>query len=278
MQIDKQNDTAEMMYLTTEDFKIVNTKSQKELAPETVNKIFPPDPITGEYILFARLRPKISNEVPGEHIIINAKMSLQTGGDDGMYNSASCCAYSNSPDKILQDDGWQKRLIEMKSDEADPETITMEQSDWYNLQAKRIFKKDSFDFKIETVGVFENTELCKKGCEVIISKLQKIKNDIAQDKLKITRAASTLPNSYEIILQGEGYTIGKIVEYVLNREYYVNVKKLSYVGFRQSHPHGDHSFIRVAYKNAVQMEGVKGDIDEVCDLSIRIYSAIHENF
>ena len=276
VQIDKQNDTNEMMYLTTGDFKIVNTKSQKELAAETVNKIFPPDPITGEHILLARLRPKISNEVPGEHIIINAKMMLQTSGDDGMYNSVSCCTYSNSPDKISQDDMWQKKLIEMK--EMDAEDIAMKQSDWYHLNAKRIFKKDSFDFKIETIGVFTNSELCKKGCEIIISKLQKIKNDIVQDKLQITKAASTLPNSYEIILQGEGYTIGKIIEYVLNREYYTNSKKLSYVGFRQAHPHDDHSFIRLAYKNAVQMEGVKGDIDSACDLSIQIYSGIRENF
>jgi DNA-directed RNA polymerase subunit L len=279
VQIDKQNDTNEMMYLTTGDFKIINTKSQKELAVDTINRIFPPDPYTDEYILLARLRPKISNEVPGEHIIINAKMTLQTGGDDGMYNSASCCAYINSPDKISQDDMWQKKLIELKTDKnLDPEVIVMEQSDWYNLHAKRIFKKDSFDFKIETVGVFTNIELCKKGCEVIISKLQKIKNDIAQDKLKIIMAASTLPNSYEIILQGEGYTIGKIVEFVLNREYYTNSKKLSYVGFRQSHPHDDHSFIRLAYKEPAKMEDIKSDINNACDLSIQIYSTIRENF
>ena len=49
------------------------------------------------YILFARLRPKISNEVPGEELTINAKMSLHTAGEDGMYNMCSLlCIFKHS--------------------------------------------------------------------------------------------------------------------------------------------------------------------------------------
>jgi len=66
VEIHKKNDTNELMYVTTKDFRVKNTSSEKYLDESTVRKIFPPDPITGDYILFARLRPKISNEVPGE--------------------------------------------------------------------------------------------------------------------------------------------------------------------------------------------------------------------
>ena len=95
VEIHKKNDTNEMAYLTTADFRVKNIKSNKYLDQSTVNKIFPPDPITGDFILFARLRPKISNEVPGEEIKINALMSLHTAGEDGMYNTVSCCTYFN---------------------------------------------------------------------------------------------------------------------------------------------------------------------------------------
>ena len=91
-----RNDTNEMMYLTTQDFRVKNTSSEKYLDESTVRKIFPPDTITNDFILFARLRPKISNEVPGEEIKINAKMSVHTGGEDGMYNTVSCCTYFNT--------------------------------------------------------------------------------------------------------------------------------------------------------------------------------------
>ena len=68
VEIHKKNDTNEMMYVTTKDFRVKNTSSEKYLDESTVRKIFPPNPITGDYILFARLRPKISNEVPGEEL------------------------------------------------------------------------------------------------------------------------------------------------------------------------------------------------------------------
>ena len=49
-------------------FKILNTSNNKYLAADTLRNIFPYDPITKQYIDFCRLRPKISDSIPGEHI------------------------------------------------------------------------------------------------------------------------------------------------------------------------------------------------------------------
>ena len=43
---------------------------------QAVRKIFPPCPITGDFILFARLRPQVSTIAPGEELSISAKMSI----------------------------------------------------------------------------------------------------------------------------------------------------------------------------------------------------------
>ena len=284
VEIHKKNDTNEMMYLTTKDFKVKNTTSGKYLDDSTVRKIFPADSISGDYILFARLRPKISNEVPGEEIKIDARMSPHTSGEDGMYNTVSCCTYFNTPNKVAQKDGWQQKLGAMTEEEKDPETLTLKEMDYYNHDAKRLFIKDSFDFKIETIGVISNYDLCLRGCQILIEKLLNIK-DMAFDKtLTVTKAASTIENCFEILLDGYGYTIGKVIEYILHRDLYAGSKggtgsQVTYVGFRKSHPHDSSSFIRIAYKNKATSEDVvKSDVVNVCDTAIKIYSTIANEF
>ena len=48
----------------------------KEIDTTEIKKIFPPDPLTNEYIDFARLRPKISNSIPGEEIHLTCEFSI----------------------------------------------------------------------------------------------------------------------------------------------------------------------------------------------------------
>ena len=49
--IDVVNDTNSIIDITTEDFKIKRISTNKFLPEEEVKKFFPPDPITGDYIL-----------------------------------------------------------------------------------------------------------------------------------------------------------------------------------------------------------------------------------
>jgi len=279
VEIHKKNDTNEMMYLTTQDFKVKNISSDKYLDESTVRKIFPPDPITNDFLLFARLRPKISNEVPGEEIKITAKMSVHTAGEDGMYNTVSCCTYFNTPDKVAQKDGWQNKLTSFTEEEKDPEVLTLKEMDYYNHDAKRFFIKDSFDFKIETIGVLTNYDICSQACQIIIEKLLFIKNLASEKTLTITKAASTIENCFEILLDGFGYTVGKIIEYVLHRDLYAKSKTATYVGFRKNHPHDSTSFIRIGYKSSfTSSDDVKSDVEDACEEAIKIYSTIASEF
>ena len=94
--IDKKNTSDSIEFVTTEDFKIKHRG--KELAVDVVNKIFPPDAFTKDYILFARLRPKISNDLPGEELKITAKLSVGNAQENSMFNVASTCSYMMTPD------------------------------------------------------------------------------------------------------------------------------------------------------------------------------------
>ena len=65
VQIKKNNTTNSFMYVTTKDFKIYDTKTETYLSEEKTKQIFPKNKLTDSYILFARLKPKISDNIPG---------------------------------------------------------------------------------------------------------------------------------------------------------------------------------------------------------------------
>ena len=88
-------------------------------------------------------------------------------------------------------------------------------------------------------------------------------------------------------LDGLGYTVGKIIEYVLNKNYYQGekVKTLSYVGFRKNHPHDEHSIIRMGFivtllrkSKSPLINAGKGLIRNACDDAIIVLAGIMEEF
>ena len=284
VEINMKNDSENTIDVTTEHFKIKNISSGKYLQESAVRKIFPPCPITGDYIVFTRLRPKVSTIAPGEELSISAKMSLHTAGEDGTFNVASTCAYKFTVDKMKQDQIWQNKLAEISAEEkADPDVLALLQQNWYNHEGLRYFKKDSFDFKLETIGVYTNEELVQKACEILIQKLKNI-HDTIEDEGIIEKSISTIPNSVDIKLINTGYTVGKIIEYMLHKNNYQGEKEknLTYVGFRKNHPHDDDSVIRMGM---VERDGNDGYNEVVvsntrfsCNNAIEILTNIMAEF
>ena len=257
VEINMKNATESTIDITTKNFRIKNDTSGKYLEDNAVRKIFPPCPETDDYILFARLRPRISTIVPGEEISISAKMSLHTAGESGMFNVASTCAYGMTPDKIRQDEAWQKQLASMSTeDKASADVISLLQQNWYNHEGKRYFRDNSFEFSVESVGVFSNEDLVIKACDIIIEKLTKVLTLAQTAELPIEKSLNTIKNAVDIRLDGLSYSIGKIIEFMLHKLFYrgESQKLLSYVGFYKSHPHDKDSIIRLAFIDSLSEE------------------------
>jgi len=68
LEVDVQNDTESTIYVTTADFKVRNKTNGKVLSEPELSRIFPKNEKTQSHIIFARLRPRISESIPGEHI------------------------------------------------------------------------------------------------------------------------------------------------------------------------------------------------------------------
>ena len=84
--------------------------------------------------------------------------------------------------------------------------------DWENHQKYRYFKENSYDFKIETVGVYKNNELVVLACENIIQRLKQIIKQCNDNTLPVEKSVVAMKNSFDIKLINEDYTIGKVVE------------------------------------------------------------------
>jgi len=247
--LDIQNMGAENEYVTTKDFRMVNVKTGKELSEAVVRRIFPPDATTGGYILIARLIPRLTQFVEGERLALTAEIGVGTARMDGMYNVVSTCAYRSTPNVEEADKVWIERAKLLEREGNDAAAIAFEKKNWFAMEAQRYTHPDSFDFIIESVGVYSNTEIMTKACMLLIEKCNKLISDVenASGEVDITPSDTTLSNGYDITMQNEDYTLGKCIEYFIHTNHYAGSRTVSFCGFRKTHPHDKHSMIRIAF-------------------------------
>ena len=278
MEVDVNNTSDKIIYVTTADFKIKNTKTDTYLSAEMLKKRFPPDTITNQYIDFCRLRPKLSDSIPGEHLKMSCKFSIGMAKENGSFNVTSVCAYANTPDLMKIEAALDAKKTELEykyKDEKDVEKeVKYQLKDWELLGAKRITLPDSFDFKIESIGVFNNTDIVKKAIKIIIKKLQYVIDLYTQDNKYIINSDVSIPNCFDIIMENEDFTIGKILEFALYDKYYLNEKTITFCGFSKPHPHINISKIRIGFKEPTDKNTVVVYLRAVATEAITYYKEL----
>jgi DNA-directed RNA polymerase subunit L len=250
LEVDVENKTDTTIYVTTKDFKIKNTTTDSYLDEADLRKIFPPYiPPTGKgeyFIDFVKLRPKVSEELPGERIKLTCELIVSTARDDSMFNVTATCAYGCTPDedKINTELGIRKH--KWQEEGKSEKEINFEAANWKLLEGLRYVKRRSFDYILHTVGIYENAELMIKSCEILLDKFTDLDRLIDEDKLEIKPANVTMENTYDVVLVNEDYTVGNILNYEIFDIYYNDLQKVSYVGFKKMHPHDSDSLLRVS--------------------------------
>ena len=277
MEVKVENNTDNIMYITTENFTIKDLVTGNFLPQEKIREIFPADDTTGYFIDFVRLRPRISDEIPGEKLHLTCEFDIGSANEDGMFNAVSTCSYGFTIDTALQEAELAKKMQSWKDEGKNETQIKFEADNWKLLEGKRIFKKDSFDFVLQSVGVYTNEELLNSACKIIIQRLNDIDTIIEKDELEIKNADSTLANSFDIILENEDYTIGKVLEYFMYSKFY-NTNNLTFCGFKKLHPHDTFSIIRIAYYNPVEKSTIKGNLKECIIDAVDVFTKLKRNF
>ena len=274
IELDIKNDTDNIIYVTTRDFKIKNIVTEHYSSESEVRQIFPPCPITGDYIEFARLQPKLSENIDGERLALRCALDIGTAGQDGAFNVISTCAYECTPDIEKANQAWAEKEKAFKKEEMKEEDIDFEKKNWFILDAKRFYIENSYDFVVESVGVFDNMEILTKACDIMIKKCEAFMYDLEHGNVVIVPSETTLKNGFDITLKNEDYTLGKVIEFYLYQNNFIGDKSVSFCGFRKPHPHSVDSLIRIAFHNPIEVVGVSGYLQGATDYAIQAYKQI----
>jgi len=283
IEIDKKNDSDTIQYVTTEDFRVKDIKTDTYLTETATRKIFPPSSLTTFYIDFMRLRPRISDDIGGEHLKLTCKLDIGTSKEDSAFNVAATCSYGSAMDPVKVNEEWTKKEKKMKGEKVSAEEIAFAKKDWLLLEAKRFILPDTFDFVVETVGPFTNMSLIHKAAHIMLEKLKKFKEVIQENDGLVYKSKVTIPNCFDVRLENEDYTLGKVLEYILyskhfNKDSSTSDKSLTFCGFQKPHPHIDVSFIRLGFVNEVDKTAVIVYLVNTVADAVRIYEKIATDF
>jgi len=278
LELDMKNDSDHLIYVTTEHFKIRNKTNGNYLTENEIRKIFPMCSKTNSFIEFARLRPKIGEGIPGEHLKLVAEFSIGTAKDNSMFNVVSKCSYGNTLDTVKINQIWEDYEAKLKSEGSTNDEINFEKKNFYLLDAQRHFIPDSFDFVIQSIGIYENIDLVKKACIILQNKMVQMITAIDSDIVPINISETTIEHCYDIVLENEDYTMGKVLEYLLYDQYYIKDPILTFCGFKKYHPHNSDSIIRIAYVKPADKNTVRQHLKSVCVDAAEVYKKIYKLF
>ena len=275
MELDVQNNSEHTMYVTTEHFRVKNKKTNEYIDSTTM---FPKNPITNSYIIFGRLRPKISESIPGEHLKLSCEFEIGTAEDSSMYSAVSTSTYANTPDPVKADDIWTQYAEKLAAENTPQTDIAFQKKNFYLLDAQRYFVENSFDFTVKSIGVYEEPEIVKMACAVLQGKFVDLIQQLDADEFSIITGESTMLNCYDLVLMKEDYTIGKVLEYILYERFFQGEKVLNFCGFKKMHPHDPDSLIRIAYKNNIDKTMIRQHIRSACVDAQEFYTAVYNMF
>ena len=289
LELDVKNESDTIIYVTTEDFEI-RDKNSGNLLPKDQSKTFFPTCLkTNSFIDFTRLKPKISTYIPGEQLKMTAQFSVGIAKQNSCFNVVSKCTFGNTPNIEKITKTWDDVESKLRSQEVSDSDIKFQKSNFMILDAQRIFIPDSYDFMIKSVGVFENTEIVRMGSKILYEKFIKFMEDLDSDTIPILNSETTIDFCFDIILEDEDYTMGKVLEYFLYEKYYIGksdssaavdkmLQKLSFCGFKKFHPHDENSTVRIAFRETADKIVAKQVMRDAAVDAQDIFKSIYKSF
>ena len=299
--INVSNNTNSIISITTEHFEIKKISTNKMLSRDEVKRFFPPDPITGDYILLDRLKPKyfvpekqLSKDAVNEmnkefnklnngedvmHFHIEGKASISNATENGHYNPNSCASYTNSIDPEKAVNGL-KDYIDKQLESAKTKNITPMNKEQlakrFELteKARYFYTNDKdeanvFTFKIESVGVIPPLIIFHRAINIIKDKIHNfIGNLISKNENAIKINISDKFNGgYDIIVNDEDDTLGTIIQSHLSILYAdfalpKEQRKLQFIGYKKPHP--------LEKKIMFSIQGVNDNLDELINSIIKV--------
>ena len=260
--------------VTTGDLTIL-WGEQRSKAPATVVKaLFPPDPITNDYIVITKLNPAVPGASPAEHLALEATMYWTEGSEGGTASAACTCSYAFTPDRVKQEEHWAANQDDLHGGQSDDERVRAKQ-DWLLGAGSRIVVPDSYDFILETVGVYTPQQLLTTACDIVAQGLDMTTRSLTELGT-VQPQESTLINAHVVKIQYDPYTIGHLLQTYMYTKHCVDNQN-NYVGFRKAHPHDSFAELRVAFESASTAEAVAAVVTETATEITGIITSIRNS-
>ena len=284
-----------LRFVTTEDFRLrIKTagtaaaedgiSSTKRYLPTTVSQqIFPKNDMTQSFIEFARLRPKLAETIPGEQLHLVAQFSVATAKENSAFNVVAKCAFHNTQHEDLSE-VWEKELAKQQTkDKLTADEVAARKKDFMCLDAQRHFIDESFDFVVQTLGIYRNEELLQTACQILQDRVLALYDSVRDNAVLVRRSdAVSMDHCYDVTLVKEDYTLGNVLVYLLIDTYYDDAvdseHRLSFCGFKKEHPHDENSLLRLAFEEAGDEAKVREYLRTVCGKAHAIFERIESFF
>ena len=265
-QLHVENTSDKPLDVKVSDIEVFERDESGELKKIPNTKFFHPDPITHDTALLAVLKPKIGKSAP-EVVAFKAKASVGIGLENVRFSPTSQCSYSytrdNSEENLKEifiqwlDRNKKINYVELENDKDLKDKYTRE---FETMEAQRCYVKNekgeptSFDFTIESVGIFDPYDILIESLRVIEKKCYMyaaIDKDLPENvKIQPTKKEA---RGFDIYFQKEDHTLGNLLstwmdENILDSDS-LKEGSIQFVGYCVPHPLRDEMMMTIIAKD-----------------------------
>ena len=132
-----------------------------------------------------------------------------------------------------------------------------------------------YNFSFESIGFYESMEIILLSIDLLISKLELLKDEITDKKSKKIKIQENFdnPDLYDFFIDGESETIGNLLSTYLTYE-----ENIFYAGFLIEHPLKKNILLRIKLIEDNTVDNNIAKIVSVIDKLISIFSQIKKEF
>ena len=264
--LDVENTTDKPLDVKVSDIVVYERNNEGESIKIPNTKFFHPDPITQDTCLLAVLKPKIGNNTP-EAIAFKAKATVGIGKENIRFSPTSQCSYSYTKDtdeKKLKTNftTWLDRhkKINYSDLENDKEKMELYWKEFNTMEIQRCYltngkgEPNSFDFVIESIGVYDPKDILLEALNVIKNKCHAyatLDKELPENvKIQPTKKEA---RGFDIYFQNEDHTLGNLLttwldENMLDPQGLIE-GHITYCGYCVPHPLRDEMMITIIAKD-----------------------------
>jgi len=224
-EINVHNTTNNTIDVTSKDI-IIYDANGKQTDDAFRDRIFPPDPITKQYILITMLKPNAYNQSNGEQLHVKFSARTGVGKDNARWSTVSQCTHFYNVDEV-------KSELARKDAGVKPET-------WNTLEKYKYFytndhgEPNNVSFIIESINQSHDPfQYWKIAIDILTAEIEELKKTRTQ---RVTFKKTQ--HIDEVSIKNVDDTLGNLLHAVAYNEFYKSktTNQLKYIGFYKTHP------------------------------------------